>query len=184
MKYIFFLYFTYFALTGYTQTHYVHENDTGSIWVDTMSMGHHGTSYSYFLNDSLEDGLWILTHDQDTTKPQTKCTYQNYVKHGVYQTFERDGTLTSDGYYVNGKLVHIIYYYNSMLTFECLEDAFTFFNTGKSWKDFSKSKKHNCNCRGMKDGDWTYNSRRHKRCFLKRIKKEQHKWTTESNQTK
>ncbi|MFT5513437.1 MAG: hypothetical protein ACI8SE_001844 [Bacteroidia bacterium] len=180
MKYLLLLFLGGLALNGNSQTHYISLNDTTNvIRIDTFDTGIHGLDITYYFEDSLDDGTWLLHYDEDTSHLIMISTFKNQKQNGAFQAFDTDGNLSLDGFYVNDTLVHVIYYYLGHVTRECLEyglDDLSPMYSDMTAKDFYRLEKKQCNCRSVKDGEWFYASRKTKRCFIKRLLNEQHKW--------
>ena len=165
------------------QTHYISSNDTTNvIRIDTFDTGIHGLEFWHYFEDSLEDGIWHLLYGEDTSHPRMICTFKNQKRNGIFQAYDTDGILSMDGFYKNDTLVHVVYYYLGNVTRECLEhdlDDLAPLYSDMTSKDFYNLNKKQCNCRSIKDGNWVYSSRKKKRCFLKRLKAERHRWESE-----
>lgn len=191
MKYILLTILTAISNIGFGQHHYVSTTDTTNvIRIDTFDSGIHGYHISYSFEDSLADGTWHLLYGEDSSQSTIICTFKNQKRNGIYRAYDRDGdvdengfpindslVLTMDAYYINDTLVHVIYYYYRKIYMECLENKLGDLIEVVSMKDFERVTKKECTCRSMKDGEWYYASRKRKRCFLKRLKNEQHQWS-------
>ena len=183
MKYILISIFTTITTLGFGQNHYVSTNDTTDVSrIDTFDTGIHGYDISYHFKDSLANGTWHLLYGEDTSRPRRICTFKNQKRNGVNLAYNRDGQMTMDAYYINDTIVHIVYYYNGKITMECLKYALGELTEVVTLKDFEHATRKECRCRSMKEGEWHYSSRKRKRCFLKRLKDEQHKWSTSSRE--